>query len=684
MTTIIAEKPSVAREIANLVGAKEKKDGYLSGGGYFVTWAFGHLITLAMPQDYGFVGFKKENLPIIPAQHKLLPKQVYNGKEYKVDTGVSKQLKVIKELFNSSQQIIVATDAGREGELIFRYIYEYLNCKTPFKRLWISSLTDKAIAEGLKNLKPGDNYNNLYRSAKARSEADWLVGMNASQALTISAGKGVFSLGRVQTPTLGMICSRFLENKNFKSQKYWQIRLFSEKSNIPYSLLSENRFNSSEECNNAIKGIKGSNNAVISKYETKEVLQDPPLLYDLTTLQKESNSKLGFSADKTLSIAQKLYEGKLISYPRTGSRYISDDVFDEIPGLIKNLGRYPRFSGYIGNMPKELNNKSVNTSKVTDHHALIITENIPSNLSGDEKEIYELIAGRMLESFSPKCKKQVITITAESQGHLFTTKGTKVLHPGWRGVFNQQDENDEEINLPILSENETIQLLKVESLEKETKPKPLHTEASLLATMETAGKELENEEERQAIKECGIGTPATRAAIIETLFSREYIKREKKSLLPTEKGLAVYDIVKDKKISDVAMTGSWESELLKIENGSRDVHQFEQEIKQYTKEITGELLESNIKVSPEKKEICPKCKTGELVSYAKLVKCNSEQCDFKVWKTICGKELTDKQINDLVLKRKTGMIKGFKSKTGKSFDAILIMDSEFKIIFSFK
>lgn len=316
MKVIIAEKPSVARDIALIVGAKERKDGYMEGNGYTVTWGFGHLVGLAMPEAYGFEGFRRENLPIFPERFQLVPRQVKDGKQYKDDPGAVKQLAVIRSLFDKSESIIVATDAGREGELIFRYIYHYLGCTKPFSRLWISSLTDKAIRQGMDNLKDGREYDNLYRSAKARSEADWLVGINASQALCLSAGRGVFSLGRVQTPTLMMICNRYMENKNFTPQKYWQLRVQSGTGSITFSALSAAKYDRQDEAAAHLQQIQSSGTLQVTAAEKKEASQEPPLLYDLTALQKEANVRHGFSADKTLSIAQSLYEKKVTSYPR--------------------------------------------------------------------------------------------------------------------------------------------------------------------------------------------------------------------------------------------------------------------------------------------------------------------------------------------------------------------------------
>lgn len=686
MKVIIAEKPSVAQDIALIVGARERKDGYMEGSGYTVTWGFGHLVGLAMPEAYGIEGFRRENLPILPQEFILIPRQIKEGKEYKNDPGVMKQLNIIKELFNRADSIIVATDAGREGCLIFRYIYHYLGCSKPFSRLWISSLTDKAIRQGMENLKDGREYDNLYRSAKARSEADWLVGINASQALCLSAGRGVFSLGRVQTPTLMMICNRYMENKNFTPQKFWQLRVQSGKDNISFAALSTDKYEKKDEAESNLQQIQSSGKLQVTAADKKEVSQEPPLLYDLTALQKEANVRHSFSADKTLSIAQSLYEKKVMSYPRTGSRYISDDVFEIIPERIRLLASYPCFAAYATALDGQfLNNRSVNAAKVTDHHALLITENLPGDLSPDERTIYEMVAARMFESFSGKCVMEKTVVTLQAAGVDFSVHGSIIKVPGWRSVLNLSDEDEQDnTTLPELQQGDTLPINNSEVLEKQTKPRPLHTESTLLAAMETAAKELENEEERQAMKEVGIGTPATRAAIIETLFSRDYIRREKKSLVPTEKGLAVHSIVKDKKIADISMTGSWESALAKIETGETDADTFHRGIEVYAAQITTELLNTTISIaSATDGPVCPKCKQGHVLFFNKIAKCSDVDCSLKVFRNICNKQLTDKQITELVTKGKTSVIKGLQGKSGKTFDAALTFDAQFNVTFSF-
>ena len=685
MIALIAEKPSVAKDIARIIGATGRNDGYLSGNGYMVTWAFGHLIQLAMPEAYGVANFRRESLPILPTDFQLIPRQVKSEKGYKADPGVLKQLKVIKEVFDRCDKIIVATDAGREGELIFRYIFHYLNCRKPFVRLWISSLTDKAIREGLENLQPGGRYDNLYLSAKSRSEADWLIGINATQALSVAAGQGVFSLGRVQTPTLVMICSRYLENKHFVPTKFWQLKAHTASGGISFTAQSTAKWEQQPEAIAALQQVKDAGQLVVKSVERKEASQEPPLLYDLTTLQKEANTKLNFSADKTLSIAQSLYEKKVMSYPRTGSRYISEDVFDEMPERIALLGQYPRFGGYVTGLDgAALNRRSVNNGKVTDHHALIITENLPGELSKDERAIYELVAGRMLEAFSGKCVKDVTTAVLSAGDTDFTVKGAVMKIAGWRNVFSEQDTEDEDnATLPPLQEGDCLPLSGVDLLEKQTKPKPLHTESTLLSAMENAGKELEDAELKASLKDAGIGTPATRAAIIETLFARQYIVCEKKNLVPTDKGLAVYKIVKDKKIADVEMTGMWETALAKIEAGSMDADTFRKGIEVYATQITAELLSVQLSIANGETCSCPKCNNGRILFYPKVAKCSNVDCTLTIFRNKCDKQLTDKQIIELVTKHKTGLIKGFKGKNGKAFDASLMLDEQFNVAFSF-
>ena len=689
MKVCIAEKPSVAKSIAAILGASSRKDGYFEGGGYAVTWAFGHLVGLAMPEAYGITSFKRENLPILPKEFLLVPRQIKEGKEYKPDPGVMKQLNIIKDLFSRASEIIVCCDAGREGELIHRYIYNYLGCKVPCRRLWISSLTDRAIRDGFQTLRPGSDYDNLFLSAQARSRADYVVGLNASQALSITAGSGIWSLGRVQTPTLAMICSRYMENKDFIPQTYFRLKAHTAKDATAFGTLSESKYDKRQSADEAATAIREAGTLRVTGVERKEVRQEPPLLYDLTSLQKDANKQHGFSADKTLSITQELYEQRVLSYPRTGSRYISQDVFEEIPHLVAMLRSHPLFGRYIDKrFDTTLNSRPVDDTKVTDHHALIITEDPASGLSEEQHIIYNMVAGRMLEAFGERCIKENTTVSLEAGGVHFVARGSIMLHPGWREVFgaNQEETDGEELTvLPDLTEGDTLTLRDLEIQEKQTKPKPLHTEATLLASMESAGKECENEEEREAMKEGSIGTPATRAAIIETLFAREYIRRENKSLIPTNKGLTVYLAVRDKKIADVAMTGSWELALSKIGTGEMDAATFHRSIEVYASQITTELLEMPFERKDDRQNCpCPKCGNGNVVFYPKVAKCNNENCGLTVFRSIAKKELSDSQLTTLLMNGKTGIIKGFvSSKTGSTFDAAVAFDADYKTVFEF-
>ena len=681
MKTIIAEKPSVAREIARIVGATKREEGYFEGGGYAVTWAFGHLIQLAMPDGYGIRGFVRDNLPVIPGTFTLIPRQEKTDKGYKPDSGVVSQIKIISRLFKDSEQIIVATDAGREGELIFRYLYHYTGCTTPFVRLWISSLTDKAIREGLRNLEEGSKYDNLYLAAKARSESDWLVGINGTQALSIAAGHGTYSVGRVQTPTLAMVCARYWENRRFTPETYWQLHIAADTGDGEVvKLSSSKKWKEKEPATALYNKVKEAGFATVTKAERKEKIEETPLLYDLTTLQKEANAKHGFTAEQTLEIAQKLYEKKLITYPRTGSRYIPEDVFAEIPKLLAFVTGLPEWAGEVG-VPVTPTRRSVDDGKVTDHHALLVTGEKPLFLSKEDNIIYQMIAGRMMEAFSEKCVKDTATVTAECAGVEFTVKGSVVKQTGWRAVYGEEKE---EITIPGWQEGDTLTPKGSSITEGKTKPKPLHTEATLLSAMETAGKEIEDDALRQAMKDCGIGTPATRASIIETLFKRGYMERCKKSLVPTEKGLALNSVVKTMRIADVAMTGEWEKELARIERGELSDDTFRKEIEAYTREITSELISCDkLFGSRDSGCACPKCGTGRMRFYGKVVRCDNTECGLPVFRLKAGRTLSDDEIKDLLTEGHTKLLKGFKSKQGKSFDAVVAFDGEYNTTFVF-
>ena len=682
-TCIIAEKPSVARDIARIVGATSKQDGYMEGCGYVVTWAMGHLITLAMPEAYGFSACGAEDLPIRPNPFQLIVRQMRKDKEYVSDPAALKQLKVICSCFDKADHIIVATDAGREGELIFRYIYQYLDCKKPFERLWISSLTDKAIREGLSNLKGGRHYDNLYHSAKARSEADWLVGINASRALSI-ARRGGYSLGRVQTPTLAMVCRRYIENRDFSSVPYWKLSALMEKEGVSLKAIGITDYESKASAQTALTTLRSQSRLKVESVARKVTHTSPPLLYDLTALQKDANRRQGFSADKTLSIAQSLYEKKITTYPRTGSRYISEDIFEEVSVLLRKIGK---------TLSNPLNRHSVDNAKVTDHHAIIPTGETPSGLSTDEITIYQMVVNRFVEAFSPDSEEERMQVRFTDGTNTFTWKACRQISLGWKAVqknkateTEEKEDGDEQVlsSLPDLTEGEVLSLVSAEITEHKTKPKPLYTEATLLSAMENAGKEVEDAESKKAMAECGIGTPATRANIIETLILRDYIRRDKKAIIPTEKGLVVYEIVKDKKIANAEMTGSWELALAAIEAGKMPSDKFSQGINSYVGTICEELLS----LSSEQKSYpvyrCPKCGQQSVGIYAKVAKCRHETCGFHVFREVCGIFLSEDNIRDLISSGRTPILKGLTSKAGKKFNARLVLGEDCATSFEFE
>lgn len=701
MKVVIAEKPSVARDLARVMGAKDVKDGYIEGNGYAFTYAFGHLVQLCTPQAYGYSTWSISNLPIIPTQFVLEVKKIRKDGKQMDDAGALKQVNIIKRLLDQAEEIIVATDAGREGELIFRNIYYYLGSKVPFKRLWISSQTDKAIKQGFENLKEGSEYDSLYQSARSRSESDWLIGINATQAITLAAGnRGLLSLGRVQTPTLAMICSRYVENKDFKPQTFYKIQAGFEKENIAFKATSE-KIEKKEDAQEAIAKLAIGTEVKVVKVEAKETKEQPPLLFDLTSLQQDANKKYGYSADQTLNLAQTLYEKKVITYPRTGSRYIGEDVFEQIESLFQHLadtadeGIAAISRNLIG---AQLNKRSVDEKKVTDHHALLVTDEKPGAMLKEQQNIYNMIAKRMVESFSDVCLKDITTVTIDAKGVELIAKGTVIRQYGWRlspdqielpdEDKNSDDQDNENAQLPKLSAEEMLEILSLDLSERFTKAKPIHTEASLLKAMETSGKEIEDDEMRQAMKDCGLGTPATRAATIETLFQRDYIKRDKKKLIPTEKGLTVYNLVKDRSIAKVTLTGKWEQKLEEMRANKVSYDVFMKHIKDYTEKITKELLQLRISIAheeikPQQKGTikCPKCAPGNIHLYDKVAQCDhyARGCDFKIWRTLNGIFLDEKEMKNLLEKGKTSELKGVRTKEGQVVNAPLVF-KDFKVI----
>lgn len=693
MKVVIAEKPSVARDLARVMGAKEIMDGYIAGNGYVFTYAFGHLVQLCTPQAYGYPSWAVSNLPIIPATFQLEAKKVKKDGKQIDDTGALKQLNTIKRLLDEADEIIVATDAGREGELIFRNIYYYLNSTVPFRRLWISSQTDKAIKEGFAKLKDGTEYDSLYMSAKSRSESDWLIGINATQALTLAAGnRGLLSLGRVQTPTLAMICARYLENKDFKPQTFYKIQAGFEKDAIKFKATSA-KIEKKEDAEAVVSRISIGTHVRVVKVEAKETKEQPPLLFDLTSLQQDANKKYGYSADQTLNIAQTLYERKVITYPRTGSRYIGEDVFENIEELFQHLA--DSAEGGIAAISRnligaKLNKRSVDDKKVTDHHALLVTEEKPGPMPKEQQNIYNMIAKRMVESFSEICLKDITTVTIDALGIELIAKGTVIKQYGWRLSADQVELPDDEKNiddldnentqLPKIVQEDVLEILTLELAERFTKARPIHTEASLLKAMETSGKEIEDDEMRQAMKDCGLGTPATRAATIETLFQRDYIKREKKKLIPTDKGLTVYNLVKDRSIAKVTLTGKWEQKLEEMRANKVSYDVFMKHIKDYTAKITKELLQLRVEVQqeeikPQQQGVikCPKCPKGQIQLYDKVAQCDhyARGCDFKIWRTLNGVFLEEKEMKNLLEKGRTSVLKGVKTREGTTVDSAL-------------
>ena len=594
-------------------------------------------------------------------------------------------------------------------------IYEYLNCRKPFERLWISSLTDKAIREGLSNLKPGSCYDNLYHSAKARSEADWLVSINASRALSI-ARKGGYSLGRVQTPTLAMVCRRYIENRDFSSVPYWKLSVHTEKEGLSLKAIGCKDYENEVSAQTALATLRSQSRLTVESVarrvdehgRIKVTHTAPPLLYDLTALQKDANRCHGFSADKTLSIAQSLYEKKITTYPRTGSRYISEDVFEEVPVLLRKISK---------TLSTPLNRHSVDNAKVTDHHAIISTGETPLKLSADEATVYQMVVNRFIEAFSPDSEEERMLVRFTDGTNTFVWKACRQISLGWKAVqkgkgaeADKKEDGDEQIlpSLPNLAEGEILPLVNVEITEHKTKPKPLYTEATLLSAMESpcqreqrqtrltmpsaagvrrmqnAGKEVEDAESKKAMAVCGIGTPATRANIIETLILRDYIRRDKKAIIPTEKGLTVYEIVKDKKIANAEMTGAWELALAAIEAGKMPSDKFAQGINSYVGTICEELLS----LTPEQKSYpvyrCPKCGQQSVGIYAKVAKCRHETCGFHVFREVCGIHLSEDNIRNLISSGRTPILKGLTSKAGKKFNARLVLGEDYTTSFEFE
>lgn len=692
MITIIAEKPSVAMEIARIVGANRREDGFMSGNGYAVTWALGHLVEIYSEAGEDW----KTPLPVIPESFSLrvCQKKDADGK-MKTDSACAKQLKVIKTLFAQSDYIVNAGDAGREGELIQRYIYRYVGATAPVKRLWISSLTDEAIREGLGNLRPSAEYDNLYNAGRERNEADWLVGINGTRAMTTSSGgTRVLSIGRVQTPTLALICKRFIENRDFIPVPFWTLRAECRLGNDDFIARSDKRYETRDSAFSALVGVQDGGRLVVDSVQRKQVNSQPPLLYDLTALQREANKRYSMSAQQTLSAAQHLYDSKLITYPRTGSRYITEDVFKTLPDLVKTLAVNDPSLPTFELIDAFLNRRCVNDAKVTDHHALLPTGNKPEDLGVDARRIYGLIVTRLLESLSPVCEKVSTTVHLSSCGVGFTVKGVVIVNPGWTAIRGekeeQKDEDGDDLNQPLPSfrEGDICQIRDSDMVEGKTKPKPLYTEDTLLDAMEHAGREIEDDDLKDAIKECGLGTPATRASEIETILRRGYVVRNGRNIVPTPVGLALYDIIKDMSIGNAELTAKWEYELARIAQGESDSGVFREGIREYTQTIVSEIMENenigssfaDIQKIPDAR--CPLCGKAILLT-SRVARCTDDKCGWLIWRTMCGHYLTDFEMKQLVTEGKTGELYDLKSKAGKRFSACVVLNEEHKQVLEF-
>lgn len=589
MKLCIAEKPSVARDLAKILGASTKKDGYFEGNGYWVSWTFGHLCTLKEPEDYNPVWkqWRVEDLPIVPESFGI--KIISND-------GVKKQFEVIKQLVAICEEVINCGDAGQEGELIQRWVLLKAGCKKPVKRLWISSLTDEAIKEGFSKLKNASEFDNLFAAGNSRAIGDWILGINGTRLYTkkFAAPKMILSVGRVQTPTLAMIVQRQKEINAFKSEVYWELKTVYRNTEF---LCQIDRLKSEERAQKGLDYLKGKPFEVTS-FEQKEGKEGNPRLYDLTSLQVDGNKRYGFSADDTLKHVQSLYEKKLVTYPRVDTTYLSEDLHPKIPNTLRGLKDYERFTAQVLSQPIPKTKSIFDNTKVTDHHAIIPTGILPSSISPDEQKIYDLIARRFIAAFYPECKVSNTTVMGKVDQLNFKATGKQILDKGWRLVYEDMEskaakkEEAEEKVLPIFTEGESGEHEPMLHQGKTTAPKP-YTEATLLRAMETAGKFVENEEMRESMKENGIGRPSTRSAIIETLFKRGYIEKKKKNLLATSTGMDLINTIKNDLLKSPELTGQWEHKLRKMERGDYNPQEFKQELFKMVREITDEVLFGN-------------------------------------------------------------------------------------------
>jgi DNA topoisomerase III len=713
-TLVIAEKPSVARDIVDaLPGSFENNDSYYESDDTIVTFAVGHLVELITPEEYDerFKKWRMDDLPIIPEEFRLHAR----------DKKAEKQLKAIHKLLKRDDvdRIVNACDAGREGELIFAYIYETSGVDKPVERLWISSMTKQAIREGFEQLRPGEQLRQLEAAARSRSEADWLVGMNATRAATIRGRAwvgGVVSLGRVQTPTLALIVKREREIQAFVPEPYWLVHAqFDPRYEGLWFEGEETRImgdGGAKRADDIVAKVSGAEGTVES-VERKEQSERAPLLYDLTSLQRDANRRFGFSARRTLQAAQSLYENKkAITYPRTSSRWLSGDLVPQLKptaATLEPIGEYAQAARYVLGLEQLPLARVVNDSKVDDHHAIIPTdvEHDVDTFSPDERRVFDLVARRFLSVFHPPARYARTTIITLVEEERFRTKGKVTLEAGWRGVYGleadadkqaRQDEDaeNESAELPQLEHGQKVKCAAAEVEAKETKPPPRYTEATLLSAMETAGKLVDDEELREAMKERGLGTPATRAETIETLIRREYIERVAKDLQPTPKGLQVITMLEEHPLTSPELTGDWEKRLGDIEHGGDDRAKFIDDIADFTRATVEKIAAlDKEKLRPERVELgpCPRCgaETGEIIKEnSKAYGCTSWKsreetgCGFVIWKRVAGRTLTPEIARQLLEEGRTKeVISGFRSRAGKPFRARLVLNEEGKVEFDF-
>ncbi|MCK7553628.1 DNA topoisomerase 3 [Chitinophaga sedimenti] len=703
MKVCIAEKPSVAKDIAEVLGAKQRKDGYYEGNGYQVTWTFGHFCTLKEPHDYTeqWRYWRLEDLPMIPPSFGI---KLIDNK------GVEKQFKTIETLVTGSEEVINCGDAGQEGELIQRWVLLKAKCTAPIKRLWISSLTEQAIREGFEKLKDSEQYNNLYAAGSARAIGDWLLGMNATRLFTkkFAVGKTILSIGRVQTPTLAMIVARQKEINAFVSEEYWELKTIYRETEFTATI---ERLKAAEKAEKGLVYLK-EHPFEITSFEKKEGKEGNPRLFDLTSLQVEANKKFAFTADETLKYIQSLYEKKLVTYPRVDTTYLSEDLHPKIEGIMRDLTPYAALIAPILAKPIPKLKTVFDDKKVTDHHAIIPTGVYPGGLPMEEKRIYDLVARRFIAAFYPECKISNTTVLGKVGQVEFKATGKQILEPGWKEVYandvkeKKEGEEEEEKVLPLFVVGESGPHKPRVHMGKTTPPKPF-TEASLLRAMETAGKQVDDEEMRELLKDNGIGRPSTRANIIETLFRRKYIEKRKKNIFATQTGMDLIDTIQSELLKSPELTGVWERKLRLIEKGEYQMETFKQELVQMVIDLTREVKTSAYKAitaavappPPEekpkkeakpkepKKQVtveelhCPKCKAHPLKKGNTAYGCaNFSVCGFKLPFEVLGKKLTDKQITDLLQKGKTTQIKGLvvPGREG-TVDGKLILNGDFVV-----